>query len=188
LQAHLESSSRTRWSRRRPSRTTSAIPGRRKGPPGGVVLDIDLTGLDGLTAAEHLHRRQAECRALVLTGLSQPGKPASGAEGPRAWVYCEGRPRRNPGRRPAAGCQESADDRPRAGGGRSTEEIGARLSLSPGHGAQSSCVGPTLLIRARPRVALATVRARLRMARSSVRRDPIDGTLAGVSGRGRGIR
>jgi two-component system response regulator DesR len=36
-------------------------------------LDIDLIGLDGLTAAEHLHRRQAECRALVLTGLSQPG-------------------------------------------------------------------------------------------------------------------
>lgn len=38
-----------------------------------AVLDIDLPGLDGLTAAEHLHKRRPECRVLVLTGLSQPG-------------------------------------------------------------------------------------------------------------------
>jgi two-component system, NarL family, response regulator DesR len=40
--------------------------------PDVAVLDIDLPGLDGLTAAEHLHQRLPECRTLVLTGLSQP--------------------------------------------------------------------------------------------------------------------
>jgi two-component system response regulator DesR len=41
--------------------------------PDVAVLDIDLPGCDGLTAAEQLHRRLPECRTLVLTGLSQPG-------------------------------------------------------------------------------------------------------------------
>jgi two-component system, NarL family, response regulator DesR len=36
-------------------------------------VDIDLPGLDGLTAAEQLSQRLPECRTLVLTGLSQPG-------------------------------------------------------------------------------------------------------------------
>jgi two-component system, NarL family, response regulator DesR len=38
-----------------------------------AVLDIDLPGLDGLTAAEQLHQHLPECRTLVLTGLTQPG-------------------------------------------------------------------------------------------------------------------
>ena len=38
-----------------------------------ILLDMDLPGLDGLTAAEQLHQRLPECRTLVLTGLSQPG-------------------------------------------------------------------------------------------------------------------
>ena len=41
--------------------------------PDVAVLDIDLPGLDGLTAAEQLHQRLPESRTLVLTGLSQPG-------------------------------------------------------------------------------------------------------------------
>jgi two-component system response regulator DesR len=40
--------------------------------PDVAVLDIDLPGLDGLTAAAQLHERLPECRALVLTGLAQP--------------------------------------------------------------------------------------------------------------------
>jgi two-component system, NarL family, response regulator DesR len=35
--------------------------------------DIDLPGMDGLTAAEHLHQQLPDCRTLALTGLSQPG-------------------------------------------------------------------------------------------------------------------
>jgi two-component system response regulator DesR len=41
--------------------------------PDVAVLDIDMPGMDGLTAAEQLHQRLPECRTLVLTGLSQPG-------------------------------------------------------------------------------------------------------------------
>ena len=41
--------------------------------PDVAVLDIDLPGLDGLSAAEQLYDQLPECRALVLTGLSQPG-------------------------------------------------------------------------------------------------------------------
>lgn len=41
--------------------------------PDVAIIDIDLPGLDGLTAAEQLHRRLPECKTLVLTGLSQPG-------------------------------------------------------------------------------------------------------------------
>ena len=41
--------------------------------PTDAVIDIDLPGLDGLTAADHLYQRLPECRTLVLTGLSQPG-------------------------------------------------------------------------------------------------------------------
>ena len=41
--------------------------------PDVAVVDIDLPGLDRLTAADHLHRELPECRVLILTGLSQPG-------------------------------------------------------------------------------------------------------------------
>jgi two-component system response regulator DesR len=41
--------------------------------PDVAVLDIDMPGLDGLTAAEQLHAQLPDCRTLVLTGMSQPG-------------------------------------------------------------------------------------------------------------------
>jgi two-component system response regulator DesR len=41
--------------------------------PDVAVIDIDLPGLDGLTAADQLHAALPECRTLVLTGLGQPG-------------------------------------------------------------------------------------------------------------------
>ncbi len=41
--------------------------------PDVAVLDIDLPGIDGLTAAGLLHEQLPGCQVLVLTGLSQPG-------------------------------------------------------------------------------------------------------------------
>lgn len=41
--------------------------------PDVAVVDIDLPGLDGLSAAEQLYAQLPECRTLVLTGMSQPG-------------------------------------------------------------------------------------------------------------------
>lgn len=41
--------------------------------PDVAVLDIDMPGLDGLAVATQLHDRLPDCRTLILTGLSQPG-------------------------------------------------------------------------------------------------------------------
>src|SRR4051812_13675516 len=41
--------------------------------PDVAVVDIDLPGLDGLSAAEQLHARLPSCRTLIVTGLTQPG-------------------------------------------------------------------------------------------------------------------
>jgi two-component system, NarL family, response regulator DesR len=41
--------------------------------PDVAVLDIDLPGIDGLSAAEMLHKHLPSCQTLVLTGLGQPG-------------------------------------------------------------------------------------------------------------------
>jgi two-component system, NarL family, response regulator DesR len=41
--------------------------------PDVAVLDIDLPGMDGLSAAEALRRELPTCEILVLTGLSYPG-------------------------------------------------------------------------------------------------------------------
>jgi len=41
--------------------------------PDVAVVDIDLPGLDGLSAAAALQVQLPTCRTLVLTGLSQPG-------------------------------------------------------------------------------------------------------------------
>jgi two-component system, NarL family, response regulator DesR len=40
--------------------------------PDVAVLDIDLPGIDGITAAAELRRQLPACRILVLTGLGQP--------------------------------------------------------------------------------------------------------------------
>ena len=41
--------------------------------PDLALLDIDLPGVDGLTAAGQLHERLPECRVLILTVLGKPG-------------------------------------------------------------------------------------------------------------------
>ncbi len=41
--------------------------------PEVAVLDIDMPGLDGLAVAALLNERLPDCRTLILTGLSQPG-------------------------------------------------------------------------------------------------------------------
>lgn len=45
----------------------------RRTQPDVAVIDIDLPGLDGLSAAAALHAQVPACRTLVLTSFGQPG-------------------------------------------------------------------------------------------------------------------
>jgi len=44
-----------------------------KHTPDVAVIDIDLPGIDGLTAASALHEQLPTCRTLILTSLGRPG-------------------------------------------------------------------------------------------------------------------
>lgn len=41
--------------------------------PDVAVIDVDLPGIDGLTAAANLREKVPACRALILTSLGRPG-------------------------------------------------------------------------------------------------------------------
>ncbi|MBB1242208.1 response regulator transcription factor [Streptomyces durbertensis] len=41
--------------------------------PDVAIIDIDLPGVDGLTAAAELHEQLPTCRTLILTSLGRPG-------------------------------------------------------------------------------------------------------------------
>jgi two-component system response regulator DesR len=41
--------------------------------PDVAVIDIDLPGMDGLTAAIELYAQMPQCRTLILTSLGRPG-------------------------------------------------------------------------------------------------------------------
>jgi two-component system, NarL family, response regulator DesR len=49
------------------------VPTARSTHPDVAVIDIDLPGKDGLTAATELHVDLPECRTLILTSLGRPG-------------------------------------------------------------------------------------------------------------------
>ena len=54
-------------------RGDTVVEAARQTTPDIVVLDIELPGIDGLTAAEQLSQELPTCQVLVLTGLSRPG-------------------------------------------------------------------------------------------------------------------
>jgi two-component system, NarL family, response regulator DesR len=49
------------------------VPAAKRTRPDVAVIDIDLPGVDGLTAANDLHRELPGCRTLILTSLDRPG-------------------------------------------------------------------------------------------------------------------
>jgi two-component system response regulator DesR len=49
------------------------LPTARRHLPDVAVIDIDLPGMDGLTAAGEMHRQLPACRTLILTSLGRPG-------------------------------------------------------------------------------------------------------------------
>lgn len=49
------------------------VPTALKLTPDVAVIDIDLPGIDGLTAAGQLHEALPSCRTLILTSLGRPG-------------------------------------------------------------------------------------------------------------------
>lgn len=125
----------------------------RRTQPDVAVLDIDMPGLDGLSAADQLHRELPECRTLILTGLSQPGNLLRALQAHVRGFIVKDAPAQTLAdgiRRVAAGERVIDPDliataletgasplTPRetdvlrtAEGGHSTEEIGRHLSLS----------------------------------------------------------
>lgn len=62
--------------------------------PDVAVLDIDLAGMDGLTAAAQLRDVLPECRALILTSLGRPGTFRRAlAAGARGFILKDAPPR-----------------------------------------------------------------------------------------------
>ena len=49
------------------------LPAAQKHQPDVAIIDIDLPGKDGLTAATELHASLPDCRTLILTSLGRPG-------------------------------------------------------------------------------------------------------------------
>jgi two-component system, NarL family, response regulator DesR len=49
------------------------IPAALAAPPDVAVIDIDLPGIDGITAARQLREKCPAARVLILTGLASPG-------------------------------------------------------------------------------------------------------------------
>jgi two-component system response regulator DesR len=52
---------------------TEILPAALKHRPDVAVIDIDLPGMDGLTAAVEIHENVPECRTLILTNLGRTG-------------------------------------------------------------------------------------------------------------------
>jgi two-component system response regulator DesR len=55
------------------SRGDEILPAALETRPDVAVLDIDLPGTDGITAATQLHQELPSCRTLVLTSVCRPG-------------------------------------------------------------------------------------------------------------------
>lgn len=49
------------------------VPAACRSRPDVAVIDIDLPGLDGISAASEMHVKIPECRTLMLTSLARPG-------------------------------------------------------------------------------------------------------------------
>ncbi|MER5632033.1 DNA-binding response regulator [Streptomyces nitrosporeus] len=54
-------------------RGDTIVPAALASKPDVAVIDIDLPGIDGLTAAAELHEQLPSCRTLILTSLGRPG-------------------------------------------------------------------------------------------------------------------
>lgn len=54
-------------------RGTDIVPAALKHQPDVAIIDIDLPGLDGLSAAAQLHDKLPSCRTLILTNLGRAG-------------------------------------------------------------------------------------------------------------------
>jgi two-component system response regulator DesR len=122
--------------------------------PDVAVIDIDLPGMDGLTATDQLHTALPQCHTLILTGLSQPGNLLRALKAHARGFILKDAPARNLAdgiRRIAAGQRfidpdliadaleagaspltpREADVLRATEAGMSTADIAAQLSLSP---------------------------------------------------------
>jgi two-component system, NarL family, response regulator DesR len=52
---------------------TDIVPSARRHQPDIAIIDIDLPGLDGLSAAAQLHEELPSCKTIILTNLGRSG-------------------------------------------------------------------------------------------------------------------
>jgi two-component system, NarL family, response regulator DesR len=90
----------------------------RHAQPDVALLDIEMPGLDGLAAANELHRELPRCRVLIVTTFGRPGYLRRAMEGGAAGFLLKDAPGVRagggdpPGGRGRAGCRSG----PRGGG------------------------------------------------------------------------
>src|SRR5271165_1813478 len=98
--------------------------------PEVALLDIEMPGMDGLTAAAALKKHHPDTKIVILTTFGRPGflRRAMESGCPRSWSRT---PRPTSSRRPSAGCWPASGHRPRPGRRR------ARRRGQPAHPARA---------------------------------------------------
>ena len=86
-------------------RGDAILPAAREHRPDVAIIDIDLHGVDGLTAVSLLRDELPACRTLILTGIGRPGTLRRALAGTRVGLYTQRRAAGAPSRGGTRSCR-----------------------------------------------------------------------------------